>query len=439
MKHRLPFRNVFHPVALRIREEGEPEKIDVYHLSTPAHLGIFLENFLGEHPGLTALVRSHLLERDLAEAEPVLRRLEEEGRLVFRQPGNFGGEIPAAAIMLHSRRAQATRLSAAKLRLEFHFARARHKYIIGGDGAVWNASLRATALRRISAPFRRLYFSWQRNSHRRAVEAGLERLGRELALHHSGTGGKKPPGRIPVASRPMLLWADAETGSLHRDPGMSPEEEQEMYDSAYHGRVYIDERRDWDGLLREYQNRRWHNIAAVVPPGRLDRRGDALDIGCGTGGLCDLLRQRGYSVTGIERSPQMIDTCLHNFPQGIEFRAVRMETLAEEGRRFNLVTLSHVLEHIEDAAGFLRNAGRLLARQGVLYVEVPLFVNDPEIMAMRPDWIWQRDHYHEFTRAGLAAVAERAGLRILQHRDSLKAPGNEPYQFLAATSPQSSP
>ncbi len=421
-----------HPTALPAAGASGYREVSVYHLSTPAHLGIFLENHLEETPGLTASIRSHMTTAALLEAEPVLGKMQEAGRIRFPEKGFVRDRERRLAVLLHSRHARAGAGAQAGIRLAFLLDAAREKYIIGGDGSVWHGGLGPTLARKALAPVRRCLFTLRRRLDRRAVEAGLARLEGELARPAGHPKSSDKPDRIVVARRPMLLWADSRTGSLHRDPGMTHAEEQAMYDSDYHGRVYIDERRDWDALLREYQDRRWRNTAAVVPAESLKRGGRALDIGCGTGGLCDVLRQRGFAVTGVERSPQMIDICLHNFPEGIDFRTESVEDLRRAGARFDLITLSHVLEHIGEPVPFLRDAAQLLTPDGVLYVELPLFINDPDIMGKRPDWIWQRDHYHEFTRAGLAAVTEDAGLRIVAHGDSLHSPGGEPYQFLAA-------
>src|SRR6478752_6983170 len=50
-----------------------------------------------------------------------------------------------------------------------------------------------------------------------------------------------------------------------------------------------------------------------VAAGRFDR---ALDVGCGEGRFCRMLKAAGVSVTGIDPTPQLIETARQRDPTG---------------------------------------------------------------------------------------------------------------------------
>lgn len=85
----------------------------------------------------------------------------------------------------------------------------------------------------------------------------------------------------------------------------------------------------------------------------LDRRGvsveTALDLGCGTGVLCETLHERGIETLGIDLSENMIDIARNRAP-GLEYRVGDM-TAFEIDRRFDLVTCTgDALNHVTEPA-----------------------------------------------------------------------------------------
>lgn len=79
----------------------------------------------------------------------------------------------------------------------------------------------------------------------------------------------------------------------------------------------------------------------------------ALDLGCGTGVLCQALSERGIVAEGLDLSPEMIAIARERAP-GLTFTAGDMVTWKPEGR-FDLVTCTgDALNHIFDPADVAR-------------------------------------------------------------------------------------
>jgi len=137
----------------------------------------------------------------------------------------------------------------------------------------------------------------------------------------------------------------------------------------------------------------------------------ALDIGCNTGLLLDVLRELGYQTEGIERSPAG-EAAL---AAGHTVHALDIETHELGLPRYDLITMTHVLEHLRRPIAGLVWVRRHLAPGGLAVVEVPNWRD-----RMRPLWgrryrpLELGDHVSFFEYDTLRVAASRAGLTMLE-------------------------
>ncbi|CAM5603230.1 2-methoxy-6-polyprenyl-1,4-benzoquinol methylase, mitochondrial [Streptomyces antimycoticus] len=98
-----------------------------------------------------------------------------------------------------------------------------------------------------------------------------------------------------------------------------------------------------------------------------ERAGDVLDLGCGTGSLALLAAERGHRVTGVDRSPRMVE--LARAKLGGTGATVLVGDAAEppvgEGS-FDVVLVRHLLWMLPDRQAVLRRWVRLLRPGGRL-------------------------------------------------------------------------
>lgn len=136
-----------------------------------------------------------------------------------------------------------------------------------------------------------------------------------------------------------------------------------------------------------------------------------LDIGCNTGALLDAFRAHGFETEGIERSPGAARTARQNHQvYEVDVTAPGLEL----GRLFDVITLSHVLEHIERPAAALRFIARHLAPGGVAIIEVPNW-NDAtrRLWGRRYRPLELGDHVAFYDRGTLGRAVDAAGMHTL--------------------------
>ena len=121
-------------------------------------------------------------------------------------------------------------------------------------------------------------------------------------------------------------------------------------------------------------------LAARLPP-----RGSVLEVGSGHGlllflALRDLRMGSALAWDFSQVSLEQTRAALGRLGALDRARfAVQDMHAAEPGEeRFNLIILSHLLEHLDDPARALQKIPRLLAKNGLVYVNVPLNAPMPD-------------------------------------------------------------
>ena len=140
------------------------------------------------------------------------------------------------------------------------------------------------------------------------------------------------------------------------------------------------------------------------------------EIGCGNGNNLKQFAEHGFTVYGVEPDPSSRAIAQETFEEIYEGTAEELpEPIASQ--KYDVVLMSHVLEHCQDVTAAVDNAKSLLTDNGVFIVETP------NCKALGFDkyeggWPWSDipRHLNFFTPHSLATVVENSGLDVVEKK-----------------------
>ncbi len=103
-------------------------------------------------------------------------------------------------------------------------------------------------------------------------------------------------------------------------------------------------------------------LPPLIPHGRL------LDVGFGSAAFMMLAQRIGWRVEGVDIDPLAVAQARK---EGLEVTLGGLEVLSDDREKFDVITMSHVIEHVHDPFMTIRRAFRLLKDGGLLYIETP--------------------------------------------------------------------
>ncbi|MFT3839377.1 MAG: class I SAM-dependent methyltransferase [Myxococcaceae bacterium] len=119
------------------------------------------------------------------------------------------------------------------------------------------------------------------------------------------------------------------------------------------------------GALSVFLRQRGEVVRSAKTGGRL------LDFGCGAGAFAKHMSHEGYDVVGLE--PFSLGETTSR--PGLQLIRKPLEQAAPELGQFDVITMWHVLEHLEHPAKTLQALSKHLGPKGVLIVSVPNFAS----------------------------------------------------------------
>jgi 2-polyprenyl-3-methyl-5-hydroxy-6-metoxy-1,4-benzoquinol methylase len=93
-----------------------------------------------------------------------------------------------------------------------------------------------------------------------------------------------------------------------------------------------------------------------------------LDVGCGNGSFLLLARSAGWDVFGVDFDARAVEAANR---QGLNVRLGGMEELDPALDQFDVITLSHVIEHVPQPVMMLQRCYELLRPGGGVWIETP--------------------------------------------------------------------
>ncbi len=149
-------------------------------------------------------------------------------------------------------------------------------------------------------------------------------------------------------------------------------------------------------------------------------KGKLLEVGCGNGQFLNKMRELGWEVAGVELDGQAIKIARERF--GLRVHGSTLEEADFPDDTFDAITMDHVIEHIWDPIGTLKECCRVLKPNGRLVVLTPN-IKSLAHRLFREAWLHLDPprHLYLFSPYTLHNCAERAGLGVLKLRTTARS------------------
>jgi SAM-dependent methyltransferase len=167
---------------------------------------------------------------------------------------------------------------------------------------------------------------------------------------------------------------------------------------------------------------RWREVGAAGKASHIEAAWQATresgspaitDIGCGDGAVIQQLFLHGFGAraVGYEVSPSgVVCARLRQYKMPAQFEGFDGRRIPAADKAFDLVILSHVIEHVEDPRGLLYEAKRI---GRFVFVEVPLDLN------IRTPWDFRWNdvgHINLYNPILIRHLVQSTGMQVIQQR-----------------------
>lgn len=138
-------------------------------------------------------------------------------------------------------------------------------------------------------------------------------------------------------------------------------------------------------------------------------KGKLLDYGCGTGSFLNAAKKDGWEVTGFEPNRTASEAARKKYNLDV----LESSNELESRKKFDAITLFHVLEHIHDLDTSMDLLLSKLKRRGVLFIAVPNHYSvDYQIYKEYWAALDVPRHLYHFTPQTFEKLAKKHGLKI---------------------------
>ncbi len=175
--------------------------------------------------------------------------------------------------------------------------------------------------------------------------------------------GKDNTELVERAQEPYSVVKCSQCGLVYVNPRPSIEDLSTCYLEDYYS--------EW---IKEQRKRRlsiWKKRLKEIK--KFKKAGNLLDIGSGTGLFLNIAKNDGWQVQGTEFSKYAREYAKKQF--NLDIFKGELNGVDFKDNFFDVITMWHVLEHMQDPLMALKAANRVLKRDGLLVIAVPNFNN----------------------------------------------------------------
>lgn len=162
---------------------------------------------------------------------------------------------------------------------------------------------------------------------------------------------------------------------------------------------------------------------------KMPKKGKVLDVGCGAGyPVSQFFVKRGYGVTGIDLSNEMIKIAKKNVPEG-NFIKQDMLKMNFPENTFNIIVSFFAIIHVprEQHQKILKKMYKLLKKQGILFISMGIEDLETDI---NNNWLGTKMYWSNFDKETNLKLVKKAGFKILWNK--IIGPKNDAFVWILA-------
>ncbi len=140
-------------------------------------------------------------------------------------------------------------------------------------------------------------------------------------------------------------------------------------------------------------------------------KGRLLDVGCSHGLLLEEARLAGFDAHGVEPSRSAVQYCQN---RGLNVQHGYLEVDSFPSHSFDVVVMSHVIEHVPEPVRLIEIARDILSPQGVLCLCQTNYEGTlPKYFGKYWSYWVQHEHYYHFSLQGIHTLLKAVGLQVV--------------------------
>jgi 2-polyprenyl-3-methyl-5-hydroxy-6-metoxy-1,4-benzoquinol methylase len=152
--------------------------------------------------------------------------------------------------------------------------------------------------------------------------------------------------------------------------------------------------------------------------------GKLLDLGCGSGAFLSVAQERGWSVSGVELSPEL--SRLSRRAVGVEVINASFEAVELPAESYDVITMWDIIEHVLDPVGCLEKVSHLLKPGGVALFCTP---DEDSVLARAGLFLYRISggkvfypalalhptyHTYFFSKSGFKEMVRKSGMQAVR-------------------------
>jgi 2-polyprenyl-3-methyl-5-hydroxy-6-metoxy-1,4-benzoquinol methylase len=230
---------------------------------------------------------------------------------------------------------------------------------------------------------------------------------------------------------PLRTVINLETGLVRSDPYYNKDFLNDFYIEYYRNLYSNNEILSPSKIIIEQIQRgeHYYNFCRTF----LDPDDEILEIGCGMGGILIPFKLNNFKIKGVDLGEDFLNKG-NKFNLNLSNESI--ESLLERDKKYDLIILSHLIEHILEISDFLRKVNKLLTPKGKVFIAVPGIKYIHSTYNSDIAIYLQNAHCWSFSKLTLNALLNQNGFKTLKCDEEIcciavKSDSKEAYLDLA--------